>query len=208
VFYVTVGTGIGGGFVQRGRVQGEGRPAASEIGHLRPGLDGDRPDATVESVASGTGIAKLAAELARGRACFPFDAQARTRPETRLLNEDQERFRRDLIDRAGGDLDALNGKLVGRAAREGNRIAAQAVSGACRVLGWAIAQTITLLAPEVVVVGGGVSLLGDELFLEPLRRAVGQYVFPPLADSYEILPAALGESVVVHGAIALAATAS
>ena len=65
---------------------------------------------------------------------------------------------------------------------------------------------ITLLAPEVVVVGGGVSLLGEELFFAPLRDAVRRYVFPPLAESYEIVPAALGEWVVVHGAIALAAT--
>ena len=38
VLYVTVGTGVGGGFVHDGRLLGKGRPAASEIGHLRPGL--------------------------------------------------------------------------------------------------------------------------------------------------------------------------
>lgn len=94
---------------------------------------------------------------------------------------------------------------LGCGAIVGNRIAREAIAHACRVLGWAIVQTVTLLAPEVVVVGGGVSLLGEGLFLEPLRQAVKQYVFPPMADSYEIVPAALGESVVVHGAVALAA---
>ena len=76
---------------------------------------------------------------------------------------------------------------------------------ACEVLGWAIAQTITLLAPEVVVVGGGVSLMGEQLFFVPLRREVARFVFPPLRDSFTIEPAALGESVVVHGALWLAA---
>jgi glucokinase len=57
----------------------------------------------------------------------------------------------------------------------------------------------------VVVVGGGVSLIGEERFFQPLRREVARYVFPPLADTYRVLPAALGEEVVVHGAAALAA---
>ena len=64
---------------------------------------------------------------------------------------------------------------------------------------------ITLLAPNVVVLGGGVSLAGEELFFEPVRRYVRRYVFPPLVDSYQIVPAALGEEVVLHGALALAA---
>jgi glucokinase len=67
---------------------------------------------------------------------------------------------------------------------------------------------VTLLAPEVVVVGGGVSLMGESLFFGPLRDAVSRYVFPPLADAFEVVPAALGELVVVHGAIALAEAAN
>jgi glucokinase len=63
---------------------------------------------------------------------------------------------------------------------------------------------ITLLAPEVVVVGGGVSLSGEDLFFTPLRQYVRQYVFPPLFGSYEVVPAHLGEAVVLHGALALA----
>ena len=72
-------------------------------------------------------------------------------------------------------------------------------------LGWGIAQAITLVAPEVVVIGGGVSLIGESFFFAPVRAAVSRYVFPSQAKSYKIVPAALGELVVVHGAIALAA---
>jgi glucokinase len=53
-------------------------------------------------------------------------------------------------------------------------------------------------------VGGGVSLAGHELFFEPLRRACQAEVFRPFAGLSEIVPAALGEEVVVHGALALA----
>jgi glucokinase len=75
---------------------------------------------------------------------------------------------------------------------------------ACGALGWAIAQVITLLAVEAVIVGGGVSLAGEAVFFEPLRRYVDDFVFPPLRNSYEILAPRLGEEVVVHGAVAMA----
>jgi glucokinase len=48
-------------------------------------------------------------------------------------------------------------------------------------------------------------LAPEPLFMEPLRSAVEQYVFPPARGKYQIQPAALGEEMVVHGALALAA---
>jgi glucokinase len=170
VFYVTVGTGVGGGLCVDGRPYGGSRPAVAEIGHLRPGLDALDPHHTVESIASGRGI----------------ETHART-----LLTD--------------ADPQQLTARHVAQAAAAGDLRARETLERACRTLGWAIAQTITLTAPEVVVVGGGVSLIGEELFFGPLRAAVRQYVFPPLAESYELRPAELGELVVVHGALALAA---
>ena len=54
------------------------------------------------------------------------------------------------------------------------------------------------------MIGGGVSLMGEQLLFEPLRRKVADRMFKPFAGCYDIVPAALGEEVVVHGAIALA----
>jgi glucokinase len=170
VFYVTVGTGIGGGFVVNGQLHGQGRQAASEIGHLRPGLDADHPEMTVESLAAGPAI----------------ETAARKRVQV-LSNE------------------TITAKRVAEAAANGDLAARAELNSACQALGWAIAQTITLLAPETVVIGGGVSLIGEELFFEPLRKSVAAYVFPPLANSYRIVPAGLGELAVVYGAIAIAA---
>ena len=104
-----------------------------------------------------------------------------------------------------GDLSRLTTKHIGQAANAGDDLACSVLLGSIEVLGWAIAQVETLLAPEVVVVGGGVSLIGEEHFLTPLRDAVDRYVFPPLRGSFEILPAKLGEDAVVYGAIANAA---
>ena len=46
--------------------------------------------------------------------------------------------------------------------------------------------------------------LGENLFFAPLRQEVARYIFPPLTHSYALVPAALGEEVVVHGALAVA----
>jgi glucokinase len=187
VFYVTVGTGIGGGLVIGGSLHGAGRPAAAEIGHLRPGLSADRPEMTVESLAAGPAIAAAAS----ARLADQKDADSRDV--------------RDLTSLCGNNPKRLTAKMVAAAAADGNEIAREALNRACQALGWGIAQVITLVAPEIVIVGGGVSLIGEQMFFIPLREAVARYVFPPLADSYKILPAALGELSVVYGAIALAA---
>jgi glucokinase len=93
---------------------------------------------------------------------------------------------------------------VAEAAADGNEIAREVMARATQALGWGIAQAITLTSPEIVVVGGGVSLAAESLFLEPLRAEVERYVFPPLVGKYQIQPAELGETVVVHGALAAA----
>lgn len=164
VFYVTVGTGIGGGFVIDGKPDGIARPAVSEIGHLRPGLVHVDPEAIVESISSGMGIEK------RMKTMHGLDLSCR-----------------EIAERASsGDVDC--GELI---------------IDAVQCLGWAIAQVITLTAPDVIVVGGGVSLMGDDLFYRPLKHYVAQYVMPPLLDTYQIRTPVLGEEVVVHGALCL-----
>ena len=191
VLFVTVGTGIGGGFVIDGHLYGSQRPAVAEIGHLRPGLDAVGREQTIESLAAGpaieAAIRRLVSEgLASGLNGSEID---------------------DLERRSAGTAGHLTARAVAEAAAAGNTIARGVMLEAVRALGWAVAQAVTLVAPEVVVVGGGVSLADPAVFLQPLREAAARYVFPPLAGSFEIVPAELGEQVVVHGALALAASA-
>jgi glucokinase len=213
VFYMTIGSGIGGGFVIDGQIYRGHGIAAAEIGHLRPGLHADRPDQTVESLASGWGIAAAAqsrladpiyhpfASLREGGAARPDEIRQRMIE----VEEVAEEFATDLLNRAEGKLDQVTAKLVAQAAGDGNHLAIEVLNHACQVLGWAIAQAITLLSPDVVVIGGGVSQIGESLLFAPLRAEVERYVFPPLLRSYQILPSQLGEEVVVHGALALLA---
>jgi glucokinase len=185
VIYVTVGTGVGGGYVVDGRLQGVGRPACLEIGHLRPGLDCQDAHDTVESFASGRGLETRMQQLMKD---WEADPEVLELKLNSLTGENH-----------------LSARKICQAAAEGNMAAVEILTQACETLGWAIAQSITLLAPERVVIGGGVSLAGEKLFFDPVRNAVQRYVFPGLVDSYRIEPAALGEEVVLHGALQIAA---
>ncbi len=186
VFYVTVGTGIGGGFVSQGELYGMGRPAIAEIGHLRPGPTFCLATQTVESLASGPGLAT--------------QAQRRLQELSQSTDENRRTMAGELL-RSHAEISV---PTLAAAAQIGNRLAIELLDDGLRVLGWAIAQVITLLAPNVIVVGGGVSLMGEELFYEPLRRHVASYVFPPLAGAYRLLAPQFGEMVVVQGALRLA----
>ena len=121
--------------------------------------------------------------------------------------EASEEYTADLLERCDGELERVTAKMVVQAAADGNAIALDVLHHAWQVLGWGIAQMITLLSPAAVVIGGGVSLAGEELFFNPLRSATERYVFPPFVGKYKIVPAKLGEEMVVHGALALAASA-
>jgi glucokinase len=179
IFYVTIGSGIGGGLVVDGEIyRGCGRGAA-EIGHLRlRGPEGEeRP---LELWSSGWALEQRARELAA------------TGAETALLRL------------AGGDPARITGRVIARAVEGGDLLARRALLGALVPLADALCQVIALLCPRRIVIGGGVSLMGETVLFEPLRSLVAERVFAPFAGLTVIVPAALGEEVVVHGAIALA----
>jgi glucokinase len=183
VFYITIGTGIGGGLIVDGQIYNGKGGGAAELGHLRPGLDATESDDILEARAAGWGIAE---QMRRQLAATPGHAADEIR---------------ELVQ---GKLDHLTTKDVATAAINGNPLAGDVLNQAWRALGWGIAQMITLLSPEVVVIGGGVSLIGEELLFVPLRNYVNQYVFPPFRGTFEVVAAELGEEMVLYGALALA----
>lgn len=210
VFYVTVGTGIGGGLVIHRQIHGTDRPAAAEIGHLRPGIGATTTSQTVESEAAGPAISARVQSWLMGRSRGPSSPPVVSARVQRWLMEfaDEQQVNshaEELLSQVDDRVEALTTKHLSAAAIRGNVLAQKSYDEATTVLGWAIAQVITLIAPDVVVVGGGVSLAGEEVFFAPLRASVDRYSFPPLRNACPIVPAALGESVVVHGALALAA---
>jgi glucokinase len=175
VFYITVGTGIGGGLVIDGQVyRGVGK-GACEIGHLLVNdLDADRQ--VILEVTS---------------ACWGIEARVRRFQQERGWFSDLGPA-------------PLTVRRLAEAARAGHSRAREFLDAAVERLALGIRQMITLLCPRRVVIGGGVSLIGEELFFEPIRRYQAERGMAALAGLTHIVPAALGEEVVVHGALALA----
>jgi glucokinase len=220
VLYVTVGSGIGGGLVCGGEIFRGSGAGAMEIGHLRPGHSPRQVSAggaSVESIASGFGIED------RARRTIAEWEEAAVRVESRFASTDKtgeretaprnpaaqrypERFA-TLMKFVDGERERITTRIVAQAAARGDRLSRELLSDATSTLGWALAQAITLVNPARIVIGGGVSLMGQDLFFEPVRAACQAEVFRPFAGIAEIVPAALGEEVVVYGAVALARAA-
>ena len=191
VLYVNSGSGIGGALIIDGHIYRGAGQGAVEIGHLRM-REPNAQDAprTLESLASGWGIGQAARNAVRHAGTHHPEAGR-------------------VLDRVGGNLDAVAAPLVAEMAGEfPNGLCAGVLATATTEMGRALAIAVTLLAPRRVVLGGGVSLIADHLWLEPIRRACEDRVFPPFLGSFDIVTAALGDEVVVHGALALAAEAA
>ena len=220
VMYVTVGSGIGGGLVCGGKVYRGCGQGALEIGHLRPGnlpLHIPAPGATIEGVASGFGIEQRATQAIADWEAATVYVESRfassakptdvAEPAARgPLTHPHERFSA-LMKLVDHDRSKITTRILADAARQGDRFARELFSDATDTLGWALAQAVTLLNPGRIVIGGGVSLIGQELFFDPLRKVCRNETFKPFAGVAEIVPASLGEEVVLYGAVALARAA-
>jgi len=150
ILCITLGTGIGGGLVLDGALYRGAFGVAGEWGHMRVVPGGRRcacgNRGCWEQYASGRALARDARELADSS---PFAAR-------RLI---------ELAGHAG----ALEGTHVTAAAQEGDPAALEVLAEAGTWLGQGIADLAAILDPAVVVVGGGVSEVGD-LLLGPARE--------------------------------------
>lgn len=181
---VTVGTGVGGGIVLDGRLHRGAFGIAAEIGHLRMVPDGILcgcgSHGCLEAYGSGSALVREARAGARG-------GRARA-----------------LLDRAGGDVDAITGPLITEAARAGDAFAMAQLADLGTWLGEGIASLAAVLDPSLIAIGGGVSETGD-LLLDPIRAAFDQGLtgrgHRPVA---EIRRAELGNSAGLIGAADLA----
>ncbi len=184
--FLIVGTGIGGGIIASGRIYRGYGENAGEIGHHKIRPDGpscpcgDR--GCLESLASGTSIARIARE------------RLASKPNTVLW---------EWIASAG----EVTAELVARAAKEGDEFASRVWSECMENLGIGVANTVNILNPRLVILGGGVTNAGDLLF-ESVRRVVKQRAMPALAADVEIVPAANGDLMGLMGAFAVALDAA
>ena len=179
ILYVTISTGIGGAIICGGRLHHGVGASAGEIGHAIVQPDGFLcrcgTNGCLETIASGLSIARRAKEkLAEKGAGFG---------ET--------------------PFDEITAKTVIEAVKNGDETALEIWDETVRYLAIGIGNAITTIAPEAVIIGGGVSMAG-EILLEPLRCCIAKNVKMLPAEKVKILQASLGGESGIYGALILA----
>jgi glucokinase len=179
---MTLGTGIGGGLILEGKLYHGASDVAGEIGHTTIDLNGRQCKCgnygCLEAYASGPAIAERAREALRG-------------DETESI----------LVSLVSGDLKKITAQTVYQAAKRGDTIATEVVRETGRILGAGVSNLLNTFNPDVVVMAGGVTQAGDELF-KPLRAEVKRRAFKPAVQACKIVAGALPFSAGVVGAIA------
>jgi len=178
---LTLGTGVGGGIILGGKMFKGGMGHGNELGHMI--IQHGGPICTcgnkgcIESLCTATWL------IQQGRKVI-------VEHPISLIHE-----------KAEGDMNNVTAKIVIDSAREGDPIAKDIFDTFVDSLSAAITSVVVLLDPEVIALGGGVSLAGDFLF-QPVRELVKQKSFFKIY--HEIVPAQLGNTAGIIGAALLA----
>ena len=177
--YLTVSTGIGGGIIVGGKLYAGADGCAGELGHMV--IEDDGPQCNcgnfgcLEILASGTAMAKEARRrIVKG--------------ETSCI-----------VEFAGGRIDSITSKIIALAAKRGDALAYEIINSAAYYLGVGIANIINIFNPEIVIIGGGVSKIG-EMLLKPTRRVVKQRAFRLPARTARIVRSRLSDNASIIGA--------
>ncbi len=174
VFYMTIGSGIGGGMVINGKIYHGRAPGEAEVGHLRLNKRGD----TLEFRCSGWAVDKKVAEyIAR-------------QPHS-------------LLARLALDRKAPGATLLQPALQEGDADAQKLVEEITDDLAFALSHVVHLLHPDVLIIGGGLSLLQEHL-RRPLTEKIPHYLMQAFLPPPPVYMASLQELVVPIGAQELA----
>ncbi len=183
VFYVTVSTGIGTAVIIDGKIYHGKNGMAGEGGHVT--IKYDAKDAKcncgnigcIEALASGPNTVK------------------------RLLKKIRENpgIKTSIIDMVDGELDRITMVTLGEAATEGDKLALETIAEQGRLLGIWLGSMISVLDPEIIVIGGGVSMLGDLLFGQ-IRKSIVSHTINIYAGKTPVVQAKLKRDVGIFGA--------
>jgi glucokinase len=177
--YITISTGIGGGIIMDGNLYTGANGMAGEIGHMTVEPDGlpcnCGGSGCWELYASGSAIARRARE------------EIKSGKKTRLL------------ELAGGDLDKIDAPLIEKAAKQKDALARKLIAETARYLGIGFGSLINIFNPELIVIGGGLSKMGD-ILLKPAIREAGKRSYHDIFKTVRFVTAELGDNSGVLGA--------
>ncbi|MFM9964215.1 MAG: ROK family protein [Planctomycetaceae bacterium] len=178
------GTGVGGGMVYEGEIFRGKNFSCLEVGHMQAIPDGPRCACgrlgCLEAVSS-----RLAIAAASAQAVFRGHAP-------------------HLAKMAGSDLANIRSGVLAEAIKQGDKAIEQIVRDAASHIGTAIGGLVHLLAPDVVVLGGGLVEAMPELYVEQVSLVAKKWVRPTYAKTYDVVATKLGDDASALGAAAWA----
>jgi len=212
--FLAVGTGIGAGLISDGRLIPGAHGVAGAVGWMV--IDRRwKPEYSrlgcFEALAAGPAVAKLGklaweqnrtsliGNLARrGRAAVQIqDSKFKIQdPDPKFKIQDPDR--KFTIQEPDSKI-KITAEMVAAAARAGDKAACRVLEEVGTNLGLGVANIVSLLNPEVVVLGGGLAAIGN-LLLAPLRKAVRQWGQPLARRQVRIVISSLGEEAGILGA--------
>ena len=181
---ILVGTGIGGGFVQKAKLWRGARESACEIGHTVMQLGGPK-----------CGCGNLG--------CFEALASrtAIERDIRRAISEGRSSIIAELTE---GNLKLIRSGVLRKALDAGDELVGEILTRAAEVIGHACISVRHLIDPEVIVLGGGVIEACSDFMVPITEGVVADDNLPGARPGGGILVSALGDDAVVLGAVALA----
>jgi glucokinase len=184
VVAILVGTGIGAGFVRKGKLWRGAREAACEVGHIIMQIDGPK---------CGCGNYGCFEALA-SRSAIERDLRAAVETGRKTM----------LTDLLEGDLSVIRSSALRRALDQEDELVTEVMRRASEILGHACVSIRHLIDPEVIVLGGGVIEACSDFMMPIVENIVGSDPLPGARDAGNVLLSALGDDAVVLGAVALA----
>ena len=182
ILLMTLGTGIGGGYIKDGRIQAGFHGVGAEIGHFilfpegRECTCGNK--GCFEAYASATGIINMGKDAIKEN------------PDCMIAK------------RAFNNPSNITAKIIIDSAKENDKIALKIFGDYTRYIAYGIINIINLINPEVIIIGGGISRAGDFL-LDSIKTQVTPRIFCKQAPYSDIILSKMGNEAGIIGAAML-----
>lgn len=184
-FYTNIGSGVGGGVVINGQLfDGQGRGAA-EIGQTYMYDPRNQNHSRfkcnhIERYCSGWSI------------------------QERIRNDEEELKKSLLWKLCDGDREKITCELWSEGVKAGDAFSLKILDEEAEFFAIALCNMICFYSPQIIAIGGGVSLIGDPL-IDRIRKYTEQYVYLNSKGTYQIVKSSLDEDVVLVGTLLLTA---
>ncbi len=191
IVFLTISTGVGGGIVVDKKLYSGANTMAGEIGHMPLNLTNDNDYkcgcgrfGCFEAYASGVNMAKRATK------------------RITELGAAKDEYGKITLELAESNKSKISSIVLSQAAKQNDKFAIDIIKENAYYIGIGCVNIINVLDPEAIIIGGGVSNIGDLLFDE-IRKTVKEHTSMVSEVKTEIIPATLGSDAGLLGTIAI-----